>query len=185
MDLTERQLGRIEAALWGIEEATRNTNQTAARLARVIKEQIDEAEEAAQSRGEEDLREDLALQRDPLPNVPDWREKAVGQVGQVGQKSPESIRVYWWRHRLKTGPVELLRMIVRDFNLTVDELGDLLGIKHTSMWRILHGQQRDMMLARTAEFFGESGAAGSAADCRTGRTSQTGRTNCESEAEEE
>ena len=62
LTISERQLGRIEAALWGIEEATKNNNFTAARLAKVIKEQIDEAEEAAQSRGEEDLREDLALQ---------------------------------------------------------------------------------------------------------------------------
>ena len=155
LTISERQLGRIEAALWGIEEATKNNNFTAARLAKVIKEQIDEAEEAAQSRGEEDLREDLALQQDPLPNVPDWREKAVGQVGQVGQKSPESIRVYWWRHRLKAGPEELIRMIRREFRLTVRELGDLLGIKTTSMWRILKGQQRDLLLARTAEFFGE------------------------------
>ena len=181
MELTERQLGRIEAALWGIEEATRNNNFTAARLARVIKEQIDEAEEAAQSRGDEDLREDLALQQDPLPNVPDWREKAVGQAG---QKSPESIRVYWWRHRLKTGPVELLRMIRREFRLTVRELGDLLGIKTTSMWRILKGQQRDLLLARTAEFFGEDGAAGSE-DGQTGRTGRTSQTKHETEAEEE
>lgn len=158
MDLTERQLGRIEAALWGIEEATRNNNFTAARLARVIKEQFDEAEEAAQSRGDEDLRKDLALQQDPLPDVPDWREKAVGQVGQagqVGQKSPESIRAYWRLHRLEAGPVELLRMIMRDFKLTALEMGALLGIKTTSMWRILHGKQRDLLLARMAEFFGE------------------------------
>ena len=78
-----------------------------------------------------------------------------------------------------------IRMIMRDFKLTALEMGALLGIKPTSMWRILHGKQRDLLLARTAEFFGESGAAGSAADCRTGRTSQTGRTNRESEAEEE
>ena len=76
-------------------------------------------------------------------------------------------------------------MIMRDFQFTVREMGDLLGIKTTSMWRILHGKQRDLLLARTAEFFGEDGAAGSTADCRTGRTSQTGRTNRESEAEED
>lgn len=150
MDLTERQLGRIEAALWGIEEATKNNNFTAARLAKVIKEQIDEAEEAAQSRGEEDLREDLALQQDPLPNVPDWRDHARPMP-----KNPECIRAFGRIYRLKAGPEELIRMIRREFRLTVRELGDLLGIKTTSMWRILKGQQRDLLLARMAEFFGE------------------------------
>ena len=166
MNLTERQLGRIEACLWGIEEATKNTNQTAYRLAKGIAEQLQEAETDAQP--EEDFREDLTLQPESMPDVPDWRdgegEERNDERGEMKEERKEwsrvnflrkEIQAYWQLHRLEAGPVDLLWKIKREFRLTEQELGDLLGIKKTSMCRILHGGQRNMMLARTTELFGE------------------------------
>ena len=163
MDLTERRLGRIEACLWGIEEATRNTNQTAYRLARGIAEQLQEAETDAQE--EEDLRADLR-QEQAQGRIPDWRDgegaERKEERGEMKAKEwtrvnflRKEIQAYWQLHRLEAGPVDLLWMIKREFRLTVQEMGDLLGIKKTSMCRILHGGQRNMMLARTTELFGD------------------------------
>ena len=168
MNLTERQLGRIEAAAGGLEESAKGRNNTISRLVAVIIEQLQEAE--AEALPEEDFLEDLPPQPEAVPDVPDWREKGVGQVGpvgqvgQFGQKTPECIREFGRLYRLKAGPEELLRMIKQNFQMTQLELGALLGIKPTSMWRILHGKQRDLLLARMAEFFGEEGGAGTEAE---------------------
>lgn len=151
MDLTERQLGRIEACLWGIEEATRNTNQTAYRLAKGIAEQLQEAE--SEDLPEEDFRADAAL--DTPVRVPDWRDDAA-KGGSSGDLT-EAIREFG-RDMLKQGVKELpdvIRGIVKAFGIPQKTLGVILGIKPSSMCRIMQGRQKTLLLCRMAEFFGD------------------------------
>lgn len=166
MDLTERQLGRIEACLWGIEEATRNTNQTAFRLARGIAEQLQEAETDGQA--EEDLRADLR-QEQAQGRIPDWRdgegnavrkeERGERKGGKEGVPSVflcEQVRAYGraLMHNGAESWLGVLRGIMREIEMDQKTLGALLGIKRSSMSRILQGQQRGFLKCRMAEFFG-------------------------------
>ena len=162
MDLTERQLGRIEAALWGIEEATRNTNQTANRLARGIAEQLQEAETDGQA--EEDLRADLR-QEQTQGRIPDWRDgegNAERNEERGEMKAPsvflcEQVRAYGraLMHNGAESWTGVLRGIMREFEMDQKTLGALLGIKRSSMSRVLRGKQQDFLKCRMAEFFGE------------------------------
>ena len=157
MDLTERRLGRIEACLWGIEEATRNTNQTAYRLARGIAEQLQEAETDGQA--EEDLRADLR-QEQAQGRIPDWRDgegNAERKEERGETKAPsvflcEQVRAYG-RALMHSGVgswLGVLRGIMREFEMDQKTMGALLGIKRSSMSRILQGRQPDFLKCRMA-----------------------------------
>ena len=140
MELTERQLGRIEAALWGIEENAKGRSNTISRLTKVIIEQLQEAE--AEALPEEDLREDLQQQN--------------------CEKNPAAVRAYG--QELLTegcGMKNLITLTMEHFGMTQTAFANLIGVNQGNLSGYLkHGFRRKCVLKALAEFFGFDGGAG-------------------------
>ena len=131
MKITARQLGRIEAACFGLAEFTKN-NSVAATLVNTIREQLDEVLLDAF-----DL-SDLSDLSDTMPEL------------------TEEIRSYGRSLIANGGTIqEVTGAVLKEFGLFRVELAELLGVNHQRLSEALQGNPRPMYKAKFAEFFGE------------------------------
>ena len=135
MRITARQLGRIEAACYGLAEFTKN-NSVATTLVNTIREQLDEVLSDAS---------DLS----DLSDLPDITSTAAPAYA-------EEIRAFGQNLIANGGTIpEVTDAILKEFGLFRVELAELLGVDHQRISEALQGNPRPMYRAKFAEFFGE------------------------------
>lgn len=135
MRITARQLGRIEAACYGLAEFTKN-NSVATTLVNTIREQLDEVLSDAS---------DLS----DLSDLPDISSTAAPAYA-------EEIRAFGQNLIANGGTIpEVTDAILKEFGLFRVELAELLGVDHQRISEALQGNPRPMYRAKFAEFFGE------------------------------
>ena len=131
MKITARQLGRIEAACYGLAEFTKN-NSVATTLVNTIREQLDE------------VLEDWS----DLSDSPDLAPAAMPTYA-------EEIRSYGQNLIANGGTIQqVTAAILEEFGLTKKDFAAILGINHQRISEALQGDPRPMYKAKFAEFFG-------------------------------
>ena len=141
MKITARQLGRIEAACYGLAEFTKN-NSVAATLVNTIREQLDEVLLDAS-----DLSDLYDLS--DLSDLPDITSAAAPAYA-------EEIRAFGQNLIANGGTIqEVTDAILKEFGLFRVEFAELLGVNHQRLSEALQGNPRPMYKAKFAEFFGE------------------------------
>ena len=154
MEITARQLGRIEAACYALAKLTER-NEVGTVLVNTIREQLDEIELSAEPYELNNL--------SPAPSVrsretqPDLFPDAAGTVG-------EEVRAFG-RKMLDRGEglIPTLRAVSSCYDLTNKALARLLGVSRTAVSLAFNDRKvRNILLARCAEFFGTDGGAGEA-----------------------
>ena len=134
MKITARQLGRIEAACYGLAEFTKN-NSVATTLVNTICEQLDEV---------------LADWSDlsDLSDLPDLAPAAIPAYA-------EEIRSYGQNLIANGGTIQqVTAAILEEFGLTKKDFAAILGVNHQRISEALQGDPRPMYKAKFAEFFG-------------------------------
>ena len=141
MKITARQLGRIEAACYGLAEFTKN-NSVATTLVNTIREQLDE------------VLADYHSHQTALPNTADlYKNHTPADVMPV---FAEEIRCYGQNLIANGGTIpEVTDAILKEFGLFRIEFAELLGVNHQRLSEALQGNPRPMYKAKFAEFFGE------------------------------
>ena len=135
MKITARQLGRIEAACYGLAEFTKN-NSVAATLVNTIREQLDE------------VLSDWSDLSD-LSDLPDLAPAAMPAYA-------EEIRSYGQNLIANGGTIQqVTAAILEEFGLTKKDFAAILGVNHQRLSEALQGNPRPMYKAKFAEFFGE------------------------------
>ena len=135
MKITARQLGRIEAACYGLAEFTKN-NSVATTLVNTIREQLDE------------VLSDWSDLSD-LSDLPDLAPAAMPAYA-------EEIRSYGQNLIANGGTIQqVTAAILEEFGLTKKDFAAILGINHQRISEALQGNPRPMYKAKFAEFFGE------------------------------
>ena len=135
MRITARQLGRIEAACYGLAEFTKN-NSVATTLVNTIREQLDE------------VLSDWSDLSD-LSDLPDLAPAAMPAYA-------EEIRSYGQNLIANGGTIQqVTAAILEEFGLTKKDFAAILGINHQRISEALQGNPRPMYKAKFAEFFGE------------------------------
>ena len=135
MEITARQLGRIEAACYGLAEFTKN-NYVATTLVNTIREQLDE------------VLSDWSDLSD-LSDLPDLAPAAMPAYA-------EEIRSYGQNLIANGGTIQqVTAAILEEFGLTKKDFAAILGINHQRISEALQGNPRPMYKAKFAEFFGE------------------------------
>ena len=135
MRITARQLGRIEAACYGLAEFTKN-NSVATTLVNTIREQLDE------------VLSDWSDLSD-LSDLPDLAPAAMPAYA-------EEIRSYGQNLIANGGTIQqVTAAILEEFGLTKKDFAAILGINHQRISEALQGDPRPMYKAKFAEFFGE------------------------------
>ena len=135
MKITARQLGRIEAACYGLAEFTKN-NSVATTLVNTIREQLDEVLSDAS---------DLS----DLSDLPDITSAAAPAYA-------EEIRAFGQNLIANGGTIqEVTGAVLKEFGLFRVEFAELLGVNHQRLSEALQGNPRPMYRAKFAEFFGE------------------------------
>ena len=128
MKITARQLGRIEAACFGLAEFTKN-NSVATTLVNTIREQLDEV----------------------LADVSD-----MSDLSDTMPELTEEIRSYGRSLIANGGTIQQVTdAILKEFGLFRVEFAELLGVNHQRLSEALQGNPRPMYKAKFAEFFGE------------------------------
>ncbi len=128
MKITARQLGRIEAACYGLAEFTKN-NSVATTLVNTIREQLDEV-------------------LSDLSDLPDLAPAAMPAYA-------EEIRSYGQNLIANGGTIQqVTAAILEEFGLTKKDFAAILGINHQRISEALQGDPRPMYKAKFAEFFG-------------------------------
>ena len=141
MKITARQLGRIEAACYGLAEFTKN-NSVATTLVNTICEQLDE------------VLADYHSHQTALPNTSDLCKNHT--PADVMPAFAEEIRCYGQNLIDNGGTIqEVTDAILKEFGLFRVELAELLGVNHQRLSEALQGNPRPMYKAKFAEFFGE------------------------------
>lgn len=134
MEITARQLGRIEGACYGLAEFTKN-NSVATTLVNTIREQLDEVLTDAP---------DL-----DLPFMDDLAPAAIPAYA-------EEIRSYGQNLIANGGTIQqVTAAILEEFGLTKKDFAAILGINHQRISEALQDNPRPMYRAKFAEFFGE------------------------------
>ena len=134
MKITARQLGRIEAACYGLAEFTKN-NSVATTLVNTIREQLDE------------VLSDWSDLSD-LSDLPDLAPAAMPAYA-------EEIRCYGQNLIANGGTIQqVTAAILEEFGLTKKDFAAILGINHQRISEALQGDPRPMYKAKFAEFFG-------------------------------
>ena len=135
MRITARQLGRIEAACYGLAEFTKN-NSVATTLVNTICEQLDE------------VLSDWSDLSD-LSDLPDLAPAAMPAYA-------EEIRSYGQNLLANGGTIQqVTAAILEEFGLTKKDFAAILGVNHQRISEALQGNPRPMYKAKFAEFFGE------------------------------
>ena len=141
MKITARQLGRIEAACFGLAEFTKN-NSVATTLVNTIREQLDE------------VLADYHSHQTALPNTADLCKNHT--PADVMPAFAEEIRCYGQNLIANGGTIqEVTDAILKEFGLFRIEFAELLGVNHQRLSEALQGNPRPMYKAKFAEFFGE------------------------------
>ena len=141
MKITARQLGRIEAACYGLAEFTKN-NSVATTLVNTIREQLDE------------VLADYHSHQTALPNTADLCKNHT--PADVMPAFAEEIRCYGQNLIANGGTIqEITGAVLKEFGLFRVELAELLGVNHQRLSEALQGNPRPMYKAKFAEFFGE------------------------------
>ena len=141
MKITARQLGRIEAACYGLAEFTKN-NSVATILVNTIREQLDEA------------LADYHSHQTALPNTADLCKNHT--PADVMPAFVEEIRCYGQNLIANGGTIqEVTDAILKEFGLFRVEFAEILGVNHQRLSEALQGNPRPMYKAKFAEFFGE------------------------------
>ena len=134
MRITARQLGRIEAACYGLAEFTKN-NSVATTLVNTIREQLDE------------VLSDWSDLSD-LSDLPDLAPAAMPAYA-------EEIRSYGQNLIANGGTIQqVTAAILEEFGLTKKDFAAILGVNHQRISEALQGDPRPMYKAKFAEFFG-------------------------------
>ena len=134
MEITARQLGRIEGACYGLAEFTKN-NSVATTLVNTIREQLDE------------VLSDWSDLSD-LSDSPDLAPAAMPAYA-------EEIRSYGQNLIANGGTIQqVTAAILEEFGLTKKDFAAILGINHQRISEALQGNPRPMYKAKFAEFFG-------------------------------
>ena len=140
MRITARQLGRIEAACYGLAEFTKN-NSVATTLVNTIREQLDEVLSDAS---------DLS----DLPDLSDLRNHS--DSGSDLPAYAEEIRAFGQNLIANGGTIQQVTdAVLKEFGLFRVEFAELLGVNHQRLSEALQGNPRPMYKAKFAEFFGE------------------------------
>ncbi len=141
MKITARQLGRIEAACYGLAEFTKN-NSVATTLVNTIREQLDE------------VLADYHSHQTALPNTADLCKNHTPT--DVMPAFAEEIRCYGQNLIANGGTIqEVTDAILKEFGLFRVEFAKILGVNHQRLSEALQGNPRPMYKAKFAEFFGE------------------------------
>ena len=152
MDMTSRQLGRVEACCFALEEATEK-NLVAARLVKVIRETLEEITQTAFP-GELDQDWDMEFKNaanDPVAQFPPVQ----------ADKTPEKIRDYG-QELLEHGVAakDLINLLMDYFGMNQTDFAQLIGVNQGSLSKYLNqGKRRDAVLTKLTEFFGANGGA--------------------------
>ena len=137
MEITPRQLGRIEAACYGLAEFAKN-NSVATTLVNTIREQLDEV--LSDWSNLSDLSD--------LSDLPDLAPAAMPAYA-------EEIRSYGQNLIANGGTIQqVTAAILEEFGLTKKDFAAILGINHQRISEALQGDPRPMYKAKFAEFFG-------------------------------
>lgn len=141
MKITARQLGRIEAACFGLAEFTKN-NSVAATLVNTIREQLDE------------VLADFCNRQNTFPNEADLCGNHT--IAEAMPELAEEVRNYGKNLIANGGTIqEITGAVLKEFGLFRVELAELLGVNHQRLSEALQGNPRPMYKAKFAEFFGE------------------------------
>ena len=141
MKITARQLGRIEAACYGLAEFTKN-NSVATTLVNTIREQLDE------------VLADYHSHQTALPNTADLCKNHT--PADVMPAFAEEIRCYGQNLIANGGTIqEVTDAILKEFELFRVEFSEILGVNHQRLSEALQGNPRPMYKAKFAEFFGD------------------------------
>ena len=153
MEITAREFGRLEACCFALEEMAEK-NPVAARLVKIFREVLEDVELTA-----------VPGEAEPLP---DW----CGTTPSTSDKSDESdIRAYGQSIAEGCTPRELLRSVQREFGLSQNAVGRLIGVNTGSLSRFLNkGERRDAVLAGLTAFFGTAPASLGGLDRKCGTT---------------
>ena len=152
MEITSRQLGRIEACCFALEEATEKNN-VAARLVKILRENLEEITQTAFP-GELDHDWDMEFQNaanDPVAQFPPVE----------ADKTPEKIRDYG-QELLEYGVTakDLINLVMDYFGMNQTEFAQLIGVNQGSLSKYINkGERRDAVLTKLTEFFGAKGGA--------------------------
>lgn len=151
MEITARQLGRIEAACYALAKLAER-NEVGTVLVNTIREQLDEIEQTA---------DPYELNNLPAPPSGRPRETQPDLFDAAGTLR-EQIRDFG-RQMLERGEglIPTLRAVCGCYELTQAELARMLGASRTAVCLAFHDRKvRQILLARCAEFFGADGGAG-------------------------
>ena len=141
MRITARQLGRIEAACYGLTEFTKN-NSVATTLVNTIREQLDE------------VLADFCSRQSALPNEADLCGDHT--IAEAMPELAEEVRNYGKNLIANGGTIqEVTGAVLKEFGLFRVEFAELLGVNHQRLSEALQGNPRPMYKAKFAEFFGE------------------------------
>ena len=150
MEITARQMGRIEAACYALAKLTER-NEVGTVLVNTIREQLDEIEQTA---------EPYELNTIPAVRFREARPEPFDAAGTLREQIRDFGRKMLDRGE---GLVPMLRALCGLYALTKAELARLLGASRTAVSLALTGREvRPLLLARCAEFFGTDGGAGEA-----------------------
>lgn len=135
MDITARQIGRIEAACYALAKLTEK-NEVGAVLVNTIREQLDEVAETAYP-GE--------LSAPDLSDPPDGGSDWNAEIRQYGREVIEN----------GAGLIPAIRLICEHFDLTQKEFAGIIGISESAAsMTLIDKEKRNEWLCRMTEFFG-------------------------------
>lgn len=135
MDITARQIGRIEAACYALAKLMENSG-VGTVLVNTIREQLDEVAETAYP-GE--------LSAPDLSDPPDGGSDWNAEIRQYGREVIEN----------GAGLIPAIRLICEHFGLKQKEFAEIIGVSETSLSASMTGGKvRGILLCRMTEFFG-------------------------------
>lgn len=156
MEITSRQLGRIEACCFALEEATEKNN-VAARLVKILRENLEEITQTAFP-GELDHDWDMEFQSE-LEKI-SGEQRTAAESGSASATHDE-IRAYG-QDLVEQGisAKDLIKMVMEYFDLSQTDFAQLIGVNQGSLSKYINkGERRDAVLTGLTEYFGEKGGA--------------------------
>lgn len=164
MELTEKQVGRIETAIYALTKHVEH-NSVCTILVQTIREQLDDAAAADRLYDQEALR---------LPDIPDWRDDepapapaaapapASNPSKQSKQSNPSNTSdksvaaiAAWLADRLPMTLSETIDAVCAAFKMTHSDLAKLMHLRNQDLSDARDGRPCKRFLARFAELFGE------------------------------
>ena len=135
MNITARQIGRIEAACYALTKLTEK-DAVGTVLVNTIREQLDEVAETAYP-GE--------LDAPDLSDLPDGDSDWNTEIRRYGREVIEN----------GAGLIPAIRLICEHFGLTQKEFAGIIGTSETTISTAMTGRhERNTLLCRMTEFFG-------------------------------